>query len=725
MRQRLYHMSSWLVSFAIIVSLLSRALVLPVAAAPASDPVSRMQASERALSWLLTQQSADGSFGGTAGTTIEVVFAAAAAGRDLETWHSASSASTLVYLREQADGYAADPSTTGKLLVAVVAANQDPRSFGGIDLVQRLIAQLASQTLAQATALGYAWALLGLAAAEQTIPADTVQALIAMQAADGGWEWGPGFGTDSNSSALVLQSLAASGISLKDAALGKGLDYLKAQLSPEGGFAYSTVWGNAPDANSTAYGIQALIATGSDPFNSAWVANAKTPAMALLAWQLADGSFEWQPGTGANLLATAQAVPALLGLKLPLRGAYSAAKQALEAMKELQQTDGSYAGGMGNNVGSSVQVLLALGAAGEDPAAWKKPDGVSLLEYLRSQAASLTDIGLIGRLVTGLVLAGVNPYDVNSELIATLKSAYIAETGLYDRNQNTWNQALAIWGLRSVGEEVPVKAITWLKSNQNDDGGWGWAAGQSSDTNSTSIVMQALAAAGTGGDDTVLQKAVAYLHSQQAADGGFVYDLQFGEQSDANSTADTLQGLLAAGVDAGLGFSWAKANGDSVATPLRSLLALQLPDGSFEWQQGAGANLLATAQAIPALLKITFPPANASLAVRSRSISGSVRLVDTLQGSNAGAFAWYRYTKAEQGANVNITLSGLPGDPFASRGLGFAVYGPDGTLAQVTASEGQASVTLPRNAAGQIWLIQVYNYLPNLNVRYTLTVNVN
>ena len=34
--------------------------------------------------------------------------------------------------------------------------------------------------------------------------------------------------------------------------------------------------------------------------------------------QLADGSFEWQPNTGSNLMATAQAVPALLGQSYPV-----------------------------------------------------------------------------------------------------------------------------------------------------------------------------------------------------------------------------------------------------------------------------------------------------------------------------------------------------------------------------------------------------------------------
>ena len=43
-----------------------------------------------------------------------------------------------------------------------------------------------------------------------------------------------------------------------------------------------------------------------------------TPFDYLLSMQLADGSFEWQPGAGANLMATQQAIPALLGRAHPL-----------------------------------------------------------------------------------------------------------------------------------------------------------------------------------------------------------------------------------------------------------------------------------------------------------------------------------------------------------------------------------------------------------------------
>ncbi len=41
------------------------------------------------------------------------------------------------------------------------------------------------------------------------------------------------------------------------------------------------------------------------------------------------------------------------------------------------------------------------------------------------------------------------------------------------------------------------KAVAWLKSVQNKDGGWGYTAGGASDANSTSAAIGALAAVGT------------------------------------------------------------------------------------------------------------------------------------------------------------------------------------------------------------------------------------
>ncbi|MEU0188284.1 prenyltransferase/squalene oxidase repeat-containing protein [Streptomyces afghaniensis] len=65
---------------------------------------------------------------------------------------------------------------------------------------------------------------------------------------------------------------------------------------------------------------------------------------------------------------------------------------------------------------------------------------------------------------------------------------------MVDTNQT----AAAVQALTALGghDAVTGKAVTWLKSVQNKDGGWGYTPGGASDTNSTSVVIGALTAAG-------------------------------------------------------------------------------------------------------------------------------------------------------------------------------------------------------------------------------------
>jgi hypothetical protein len=63
---------------------------------------------------------------------------------------------------------------------------------------------------------------------------------------------------------------------------------------------------------------------------------------------------------------------------------------------------------------------------------------------------------------------------------------------------DTNNTAAAVQALAALGghDAVTGKAVSWLKSVQNKDGGWGYVPGGASDTNSTSVVIGALAAVG-------------------------------------------------------------------------------------------------------------------------------------------------------------------------------------------------------------------------------------
>ncbi|WP_405879469.1 terpene cyclase/mutase family protein [Streptomyces sp. NBC_01384] len=63
---------------------------------------------------------------------------------------------------------------------------------------------------------------------------------------------------------------------------------------------------------------------------------------------------------------------------------------------------------------------------------------------------------------------------------------------------DTNNTAAAVQALTALGghDDATGRAVSWLKSVQNKDGGWGYTAGGASDANSTSVVIGALAAAG-------------------------------------------------------------------------------------------------------------------------------------------------------------------------------------------------------------------------------------
>ena len=106
-----------------------------------------------------------------------------------------------------------------------------------------------------------------------------------------------------------------------------------------------------------------------------------------------------------------------------------------------------------------------------------------------------------------------------------------------------------------------------------------------------------------------MAKGVAYLKSQQNPDGGFPYSKtsQYGSDSDANSTAAAIQGLLAAGEDV----ATLKQGAND---PLTALVAFQNANGAFRYQAAApDDNDLATAQAVPALLLKTLPLAVTNL----------------------------------------------------------------------------------------------------------------
>lgn len=154
-----------------------------------------------------------------------------------------------------------------------------------------------------------------------------------------------------------------------------------------------------------------------------------------------------------------------------------------------------------------------------------------------------------------------------------------------------------------MGEKLTAKSVEWLVRQQCEDGGFAayrpdptaaCDAKTMLDTNATAAAVQALAA--LGGQDAVADKALGRLKSVQNEDGGWGYSP--GGASDTNSTSIVIGALAAAGEKP----DQVEKDGKS---PYDALLKLALPcdgdgDGAFAFQPDRKGELAANADATAA-----------------------------------------------------------------------------------------------------------------------------
>ncbi|MFD8395285.1 prenyltransferase/squalene oxidase repeat-containing protein [Streptomyces sp. NPDC059680] len=123
---------------------------------------------------------------------------------------------------------------------------------------------------------------------------------------------------------------------------------------------------------------------------------------------------------------------------------------------------------------------------------------------------------------------------------------------------DTNSTAAAVQALKAAGghDDAVGKAVTWLKSVQNKDGGWGYSPGGASDTNSTSVVIGALAAtgmdpasAGKAGKSPYDLLAAMALPCDQDGGGALAYqpDKKGKPAANADATAAGVLGALGKG----------------------------------------------------------------------------------------------------------------------------------------------------------------------------------
>ncbi|MFG2875932.1 prenyltransferase/squalene oxidase repeat-containing protein [Streptomyces sp. NPDC048337] len=297
--------------------------------------------------------------------------------------------------------------------------------------------------------------------------------------ADAGTECAATTMFDTNATAAAVQALVALGG--KDAAVKKGVDWLKYVQNEDGGWAF--VPGSPSEANSTALVISALAVAGEKPADVKSKAG-KSAYEGLLPFQLGctaepasdRGAFAYQPVDGkliANGDATAAAVLAGLGkgsavvpsgtdtpaaaLACPAGAAGSpetAAQGAAGYLAEALKKDGHLVAVTPGQVlptpdtGNTADAVIALAAAGH------KQSAAGALEWLKGNSAEWAkgSPAALGTLILAAHATGADPKafggaDLVAQLNATGPAPQGADTGATEvksekgegsGNQNVW-----------------------------------------------------------------------------------------------------------------------------------------------------------------------------------------------------------------------------------------------------------------------------------------------
>ncbi len=328
----------------------------PAGASIPPGPI-QVPAAQAAAQWLGGKLTPQGYITDTPGgpadlsATANTVLALAAANID-----PAQAGTALSYLAANSSTYIESNGSDGPgqlalLILAAHAMGQSPTDFGGTNLVSRLLATEQTSgpnaglfgTDAQAADYGGTYdqglALAALHAAGVAADGPAVNWLLGQQCPDGGWpikdqadnpcDTDPAAfgGPDTNTTSVVVQGLVAQGAMSKQTTAGtNALQFVEATQDGDGGWGYYPNAADAPetsDPDSTALSIQALLALGVPINQSPFVRSGGTPTSALLSFRVATGSdtgaFSY-PGSGlttGNVIATYQAVPALMGLSFP------------------------------------------------------------------------------------------------------------------------------------------------------------------------------------------------------------------------------------------------------------------------------------------------------------------------------------------------------------------------------------------------------------------------
>ena len=346
---------------------------------------------------------------------------------------------------------------------------------------------------------------------------------------------------------------------------------------------------------------------------------------------------------GALLIAT----PVLAGGERA-RASGDGSAAAVSWLRGAQNGDGGFGFARGEASSPAMTGWAALGleAAGVNPLDVDRGDATPIT-YLAGTAGEISTTGDIERTILLLRGAGLDPRRFQGHDLVRRLLARRGGDGSWAQQVNP--TAFGILALSAAGSASGnARSAAWLRDNQNQDGGWGFAAKAASDPDSTGAALQALAASGSRAGTS---RGVNYLRGVQRSGGGFALA---GGPVNAQSTAWAVQGLAAAGLSP----ASVRSGGRSA---LDYLASAQARDGHYRYSSSTDQTpVWVTGQALLAVNGRPFPLAPVPRAVSNAAgVTGS----STAKRGSAKAPAGTASAKAGKRAKATATTPSAPSGP--------------------------------------------------------------
>ncbi|MFH0955519.1 MAG: prenyltransferase/squalene oxidase repeat-containing protein [Candidatus Micrarchaeota archaeon] len=280
-----------------------------------------------ALSYLKSVQTADGCIGGFA-TSAWVIDSVAAAGQNPSSVSWQNSGKSLVDCIKKDAAWFNDSGRSAtdfeRQILAVVATDEDPANFNGLDYVTKLKSFFDGTQMGQSAYLNDdMWGIMALRAAGEPASSAQIQGMATFlesnQGADGSFSWGIGQAGDPDDTADAIMALISAGKMPDSASVQNGLAFLKTQQDSNIAGIQSFGLVN-PD--STSHAVDSIVSAGQDPTDAAWQENDTNPVEYLLSWQQPNGGFSnpyANPPGSSSEWTTAGALNALLGKPYPVK----------------------------------------------------------------------------------------------------------------------------------------------------------------------------------------------------------------------------------------------------------------------------------------------------------------------------------------------------------------------------------------------------------------------